>query len=78
MNTTITSTDAHCPPLHLVGGNVARAGAMVSAIERLSVLLEDRCDPEGFDLVTAIQACAAEAASELEKADGGVSAALRN
>lgn len=78
MNTTTTSTDAPHSPIQLAGGSVARAAAMVSAIERLSLLLEDRCDPEGFDLGTAIQACAATAASALQQADGGLSAVVLN
>jgi hypothetical protein len=51
-------------------GHVARAFAMVSAIERLSLSVEEVCgdDAATFELITAVQACAQVARLEFAEA----------
>jgi hypothetical protein len=58
-------------PAHQIGAHMARAAAMISAIQAISGHLEDACGNavEGFDLTTAIEACAQVAATELQEAD---------
>jgi hypothetical protein len=48
--------------------HLSRVSAMLSAIEQLSEELEDCVDPKGFSLVTAVEACVAEAQRELDAA----------
>lgn len=54
----------------LIGAHVARAAAMISAIEAICTQLEDACGDarEGFDLTTAVEACAQVAREELSQA----------
>ena len=58
-------------PAQQIGAHMARAAAMVAAIQAISGHLEDACGDavEGFNLTTAIEACAQAAATELQEAD---------
>lgn len=65
-------------PLNLAG-DIARIGALLAAIQELACKLEDpvAACAGGFNLVTAIQACAESAIRHVEDADAAIQATTR-